>query len=50
MKQSYFHLSLEERERFKTPNEMMEEVNKYKFRKYLKTLQIKTGGALQSRM
>jgi len=36
---------------FKTPNEMMEqEVNKYKFRKYLKTLQVKAGGALQCRM
>lgn len=36
---------------FRTPNEMMEqEVNKYKFRKYLKTLQIKAGGALQGRM
>jgi len=34
-----------------TPNEMMEkEVNKYKFRRYLKTLEVKAGGALQSRM
>jgi len=34
-----------------TPNEMMmKEVNKYKFRKYLKTLEVKAGGALQIRM
>lgn len=34
-----------------TPNEMMmKEVNKYKFRRYLKKLEVKASGALQTRM